>query len=107
MRVLPAHVGEQRRLVARDGRWGSFWAFSAAAVFIAAAAGHVLGAAAHHSDVSPAVIIVWVLATSAAVSVASLAMFARQLSGSLPADDWAKFYARYARVARWHRRPAP
>lgn len=105
-RVLPAAASEQRRLVARDGAVGSFGAFSATAVFLAAAAGHVIGAGVRGGEVSAAVIIVWVLAASVALTVASFALFARQLSGSLPADDWAKFYARYVRVARWHGRAA-
>lgn len=106
-RVLPAHAGEQRRLVARDGAVGSFVMFSAAAVCLAAAAGHVIGAGVRGGEVSATVVGGCAIAAVLHLIAASFAMFARQLSTSLGTADWEEFYPRYARLAWWHRRPAP
>jgi hypothetical protein len=102
----PAHPRDQRALVRRDIRWGTWAATGLVLLAAAVGVGHGLGAAIHNAE--PSMVLLWAVVAVAGGGFAAslLGLFTLGVVSRLDAGAWSDFYPRYVRLARWHRRGA-
>jgi hypothetical protein len=105
--VTGAPARDQRDLVQRDIVWATRSGGAFGVLAGAVGTGHVIGSLGRGGE--PSYVVLWqcIVAALLALVVVSFGMFAARLVRSATVDEWAWFYPRYVRLARWHRRAAP